>query len=102
LVHNAIEAMVSVDGHRILKVRTELNAGEAISVAVEDTGPGLSSEETNTIFEAFVATKSHGMGLGLAICWMIVERHDGQLSVSPADPRGAIFRIILPQINLPH
>jgi len=97
LVHNAIEAMDSVDEHRVLKIRTELNAGDAISVAVEDTGPGLSSEEATTIFEAFVTTKSHGMGLGLAICRMIVERHDGQLSVSSADPRGAIFRIVLPQ-----
>jgi signal transduction histidine kinase len=97
LVRNAIEAMDSVDGLRILKVRTELNAGDMISVAVEDTGPGLSPEETNTIFEAFVTTKSHGMGLGLAICRMIVQRHEGQLSVSSADPRGAIFRI-----NLPH
>jgi signal transduction histidine kinase len=102
LVQNAIEAMDAVDGHRVLKVRTELNAGDAIAVAVEDTGPGLRSEETNAIFEAFVTTKSHGMGLGLAICRMIVERHEGKLSVSSADPRGAIFRIILPQINLPH
>jgi hypothetical protein len=48
LVHKAIEAMDSVDGRRILKVRTELIAGDSISVAVEDTGLGLSSEETNT------------------------------------------------------
>jgi signal transduction histidine kinase len=73
-------------------------AGDAISIAVEDTGPGLSSEQTATVFEAFVTTKSHGMGLGLAICRMIVERHEGRLSVSSADPRGAIFRIILPRI----
>jgi signal transduction histidine kinase len=102
LVHNAIEAMDSVHGHRVLKVKTELNADDAITVAVEDTGPGLSSEATDAIFDAFVTTKSHGMGLGLAICRMIVERHGGQLSVSSADPRGAIFRIILPQINLRH
>jgi signal transduction histidine kinase len=101
LLHNAIEAMDSVDGQRMLRVRTELNAGDTISVAVEDTGPGLGSEETNSIFEAFVTTKSHGMGLGLAICRMIVERHGGQMSASPADPRGAIFRITLPQIKLP-
>jgi signal transduction histidine kinase len=102
LVHNAIEAMDLGDGHRILRVKTEPNGAGAISVAVEDTGPGVSSEEVNTIFEAFVTTKSHGMGLGLAICRMIIERHEGRLSVSPADPRGAIFRIILPQVNLPH
>jgi signal transduction histidine kinase len=102
LVHNAIEAMDAVHGHRILKITTEPIAGDAISVAVEDTGPGLGAEKANTIFEAFVTTKSHGMGLGLAICRMIVDRHEGQLSASPADPHGAIFRIILPLARLPH
>jgi signal transduction histidine kinase len=33
---------------------------------------------------------------------MIVDRHEGQLSASPADPHGAIFRIILPLARLPH
>jgi len=100
LVHNAIEAMDTVDGDRILKVGTDLSADEEIAVVVEDTGPGLSSEDT--IFEAFVTTKSHGMGLGLAICRMIVERHEGRLSVSSADPRGAIFRVTLPKVGLSH
>jgi signal transduction histidine kinase len=54
------------------------------------------------IFDAFFTTKPHGMGLGLAICRMIVERHDGELSVSSADPHGTIFRIKLPQMKLPH
>jgi C4-dicarboxylate-specific signal transduction histidine kinase len=102
LIHNAVDAMDSVDGHRALKVRTEPSAGDAIAVAVEDTGPGFGSKDANTIFEAFVTTKTHGMGLGLAICRMIVERHEGRLSASSAYPRGAIFQIILPQATLPH
>jgi signal transduction histidine kinase len=39
------------------------------------------------------------MGLGLAISRMIVERHEGQLSFSSANPDGAIFRITLPQMK---
>jgi signal transduction histidine kinase len=39
------------------------------------------------------------MGLGLAICRMIIERHGGQLVVSSADPQGAVFRIILPRMK---
>jgi K+-sensing histidine kinase KdpD len=38
------------------------------------------------------------MGLGLAICRMIVERHEGQLSASPANPHGVVFQIVLPQM----
>ena len=96
LVHNAVEAMGSVDGQRVLRIRTGLNGDAAIDLVVEDTGPGLGAEESNTIFDAFVTTKPHGMGLGLAICRMIVDRHEGQLSVSPATPRGASFRVVLP------
>jgi signal transduction histidine kinase len=102
LIHNAIDAMNSVDGHRVLRVKTELHPGGAIAVVIEDTGPGISSKDINAIFDAFVTTKIHGMGLGLAICRMIVERHEGRLSATSADPRGAVFRIVLPQANLPH
>ncbi len=102
LVHNAVEAMDSVDGHRVLRIKTGINADDAIDLVVEDTGPGLGSEDSDTIFDAFVTTKPHGMGLGLAICRMIVDRHDGQLSVSRATPCGAIFRVVLPQTNWRH
>jgi signal transduction histidine kinase len=101
LLQNAIEAMSSTEDRRILEVRTEHRAS-TIVVEVVDTGPGIESTQMENIFNAFVTTKPHGMGLGLAICRMIVERHEGQLSASSADPRGAIFRIILPQTNSPH
>ena len=59
-------------------------------------GPGIDPKHAENIFDAFVTTKSHGMGLGLALCRMIIERHSGQLTASPAHPRGSIFRIGLP------
>jgi signal transduction histidine kinase len=99
LVKNALEAMASADGRRVLKINTEL-AGAGAAIAVEDTGPGVSCDKTEEIFDAFVSTKPQGMGLGLAICRMIVERHDGKLSFAAATPRGAIFRVVLPQAGL--
>jgi signal transduction histidine kinase len=103
LIQNAIDAMDSVDSdRRVLQVRTEHNGSDAISIAIEDTGPGIDPKKTDDIFNAHFTTKPHGMGLGLAICRMIVERHDGELSVSSADPHGTIFRIKLPQMKLPH
>jgi signal transduction histidine kinase len=102
LIQNAIEAMDSVDSdRRVLQVRTEHDGGDAISIAIEDTGPGIDPKKSIDIFDAFFTSKPHGMGLGLAICRMIVERHDGQLSVSPANPCGAIFRIKLPEMKQP-
>jgi signal transduction histidine kinase len=99
LVRNAIEAMDALkDGHRVLQVRTAYRDGKIV-VAIEDCGPGIDPDQLKTIFDAFVTTKPHGMGLGLALCRMIVERHAGQLSAAPAQPRGSVFRVALPVAN---
>lgn len=97
LVRNSIEAMDSVtDRARVLWVRSERDGRDAVVVSVEDSGPGIDSEKLNSIFDAFVTTKPHGMGLGLAICRMIISRHDGQLSASAGNTLGALFRLTLP------
>ena len=49
-----------------------------------------------SVFDAFVTTKATGMGLGLAISKMIIERHGGQIAVVPGVNNGAHFRITLP------
>lgn len=103
LVQNAIDAMDAIkDDRRVLQVTTAHDGADAIIVAVEDSGPGIDPKRLDSIFDAFVTTKPHGMGLGLAICRMIIERHEGQLSASPAHPRGTIFRIVLPRMVRPH
>ena len=100
LIQNAIDAMEVVsDEQRELQVKTECWRGDAIKLTIADTGPGIDSKTSGEIFEAFFTTKSDGMGLGLAICRMIIERHGGQLTASPASPHGAIFKIILPQLK---
>ena len=97
LIDNAIDAMAGVtDDRRILQVTTEHRGSDGIVVTVEDSGPGIEPESIDKIFEAFVTTKTHGMGLGLALCQLIVERHEGRLSVSSAHPHGSIFRVFLP------
>ena len=97
LIQNAIEAMRAVEAdRRLLQVRTEARGGHAVAIAIEDSGTGIDPKQAQAIFDAFVTTKPKGMGLGLAICRMIIERHGGQLSVSPARPRGSIFTVVLP------
>jgi len=101
LIRNAIEAMDGITGERrILRLRTEREADNAIIVAVEDSGPGIDPGRADDIFDAFITTKPHGMGLGLAICRMIVQRHEGRLSAAPAEPTGSIFRVALPAARL--
>ena len=102
LVHNAIEAMdATTDRDRILRVTTALNGRDAITVAVRDSGPGIDPKRLDSIFGVFFTTKSHGMGLGLAICRMIVEHHGGQLTASSDGKNGSLFQFALP-IKLAH
>ena len=109
LVQNAIEAMDNTtDRGRLLRVRTGLRNRDAIIVAVEDSGPGIDPKQLGSIFDAFFTTKSHGIGLGLAICRMIVERHGGQLTAASDGNNGAQFQFVLPtefvdaaQVNSP-
>lgn len=97
LAQNAIEALATVNNdRRFLKVSTGRLNRDAIVLTVEDTGPGIDPSKVGVVFDAFVTTKPRGMGLGLAICRMIAERHNGEISVAPVDPHGASFRVILP------
>jgi signal transduction histidine kinase len=97
LVRNAIEAMDGkTDRNRVLRVKTEQRSGDAIVLSVQDSGPGIDPINLESIFEAFVTTKSRGMGLGLAICRMIIEQHGGQLTASSDGRNGALFQFVLP------
>jgi PAS domain S-box-containing protein len=98
LMTNAIDAMESVtDRNRILRVKSNPNGSAGVLITVEDSGIGIAPETINRIFSAFFTTKTHGMGLGLAICRSIVESHGGRLSASPNYPHGAAFQIVLPR-----
>ena len=100
LVMNAIEAMKSVtDRPRLLRVTARETVSDTISLAVEDSGPGIEPEKMTKIFDPFFTTKPSGMGLGLSICRSIVEGHDGRLTAAAAAEHGAIFRIVLPSVS---
>jgi hypothetical protein len=61
-----------------------------------ESGPGIDPERLDSIFGVFFTTKSHGMGLGLAICRMIIEHHGGQLTASSDGKNGSLFQFVLP------
>ena len=56
----------------------------------------MNPAQLDSIFSAFVTTKSNGMGLGLAICRQIVEYHGCKLFASSGSPGGAQFQVVLP------
>ena len=65
-------------------------------VVVHDTGPGLPADLQGRLFTPFVTTKSHGVGIGLAIARTIVEAHGGTIGARNSPVGGAIFTITLP------
>ena len=72
-----------------LLVRTRTTADGNVEVSVADRGTGIPSADLERIFEPFVTTKSHGMGLGLAICRSIVDAHGGRLWATNNSDGGA-------------
>ena len=96
LLMNAIEAMSAIGEHRELLVRSVKDDSNGVLVEVRDSGPGLDQTTLDRLFEAFYTTKTHGMGMGLAISRTIIATHGGRLWATPDSPRGAIFRFTLP------
>jgi len=96
LILNAVEAMSSVRaGSRELLITTTKDV-EGVFVTVRDSGPGLSQESFDRLFEAFYTTKAGGMGMGLSICRSIVEAHGGRIRASRDFGQGATFQFSLP------
>ena len=97
LIINAIEAMSGLgEGPRRLLIKTATSGLNSVSVAVQDTGPGLDPASMRRAFEDFYTTKPDGLGIGLPICRSIVEAHGGTLSVTANVPRGAFFELTVP------
>jgi PAS domain S-box-containing protein len=76
---------------------------QAVEIKVKDEGPGIPPEDRDRIFEPFYqsnVTTSDGnrglFGVGLTIAKEVVEAHDGRIEYYPRDPKGSMFRILLP------
>jgi signal transduction histidine kinase len=95
LITNAIEAMATVDGPRVLAVSSNVRDDGGVMIVIADTGTGIAAEDVQRVFNPLFTTKSGGMGMGLSICRSIIEAHDGMLWVVPNPPRGSIFQFVL-------
>jgi two-component system sensor kinase FixL len=98
LMRNAIEAMQETT-RRELTISTAGQPGEMVEIRVTDTGPGIAPDIVSQLFQPFITTKPHGMGVGLSISRTIVEAHGGRLLVEPNPAGGTIFRMTLKALS---
>jgi signal transduction histidine kinase len=97
LIMNAVEAMSDVeDRSREIIISSLPGSGNAVQVAVQDSGVGLDLQRKEKLFDAFYTSKSVGMGMGLAICRSIVEHHGGRLWAISNNGPGATFLFTVP------
>jgi signal transduction histidine kinase len=95
LVVNACEALAHIAGDRRIAISTAAADGH-VTLVVQDSGPGLAAGVAARAFEPFVTTKPEGLGVGLAICRSIAERHGGHLRAEPVDGGGLRMTLTLP------
>ena len=97
LILNAVEALSGTTGGlRELLISSESDGPNGVRVAVQDSGPGLTPESFEHLFDAFYTTKPGGMGMGLSICRSIIEAHGGRIWATANIPQGAALQFALP------
>jgi signal transduction histidine kinase/CheY-like chemotaxis protein len=74
-------------------------AGKYVRIEIKDRGTGIPKENLQRIFEPFFTTKPDGKGLGLAVAYSIVKKHDGWIDADSEVERGSTFRVFLPALE---
>jgi signal transduction histidine kinase len=88
--------MTAAEHGRNLTIATTPHQDGGVVLEIKDTGQGFINQSLTSIFDPFITTKRHGMGLGLALCRLIIQGHGGTITASHSSPSGAVFRIVLP------
>jgi signal transduction histidine kinase len=93
LLLNAVQA---TRGQGSIMLRTRRVAPDRVELYVADDGAGIGPEHLPRVFEPFFTTEPSRKGLGLAVCYGIVEGHGGRIDVTSSPGQGAGFRVVLP------
>jgi two-component system, sporulation sensor kinase D len=92
LINNSIDALSSVDYPKKLQIRF-FKSQSNYYISVKDNGIGIPHAMKDSIFTPFSTSKSHGRGLGLAICKQIRENHGGDITFHSKE-RETVFTLV--------
>ncbi len=92
IITNAVQAMA--EGGKLTIAAREKES--FLEVEIADTGCGIPEEAANKIFDPLFTTRAKGIGLGLAVCKTIIDRHEGNIEVKSQAGKGTTFTIKLP------
>ncbi|CAM2171686.1 two-component system, NtrC family, sensor kinase [Burkholderia latens] len=92
-----VNAAHAIPARGVITIRTSSD-GDQVSIAISDTGTGMTPDIVRRIFDPFFTTKpvGQGTGLGLSVSHGIVERHRGTIDVTSEPGRGTTFCVRLP------
>lgn len=101
LLRNLLENARRYGGEGPISVRLERGEDSAVTIRVEDSGPGIPEEERERVFEPFyrragTIETGHGVGLGLALVRQIARRHGGEVRCLVGRSGGSCFAVTLP------
>ncbi len=103
LVRNAIQA--SEAGSEIVITVTETPRPDEpdepdVLLQVRDEGSGIPSSKRDLIFEAFYTTRSHGVGIGLAVVKQVTDAHGFELEIDTEEGEGTVFTVRIPRVTI--
>jgi signal transduction histidine kinase len=98
LLNLVLNAMDAIEAEGDITIRTRLERAGHAALIVEDTGQGIPPETLGKLFIPFFTTKTkgHSIGIGLSICYNIIQHHGGEILVCSEPGKGSIFKVMLP------
>ena len=98
LIRNAMDAMEASATRELVISIAPVDVNQ-VRVSVADSGSGIAQEVSEQLFQPFITTKRHGMGVGLSISRTIIEAHGGRIWAEPNPTGGTIFNFTLEVVS---